>query len=87
MLKLMRSNKSKLYTDGALAPDTQSIPETIRDAIFIVKNLGERHLWVDALCITQDDEDEKAKVIGEMDLIYSRAELTPVLAKIPAIPE
>ena len=80
MLQLVQSNKSMLYTDGALVPDHQSIPQTIRDAMLTVKNLGEQYLWVDALCIVQDDKLEKAKVIGEMDLIYSRAELTLVAA-------
>jgi hypothetical protein len=80
MLQLVQSNKSMLYNEGALAPDRQSLPQTIRDAMLAVKNLGERYLWVDALCIMQDDKLEKAKVIGEMDLIYSRAELTLVAA-------
>ncbi|PMD41737.1 HET-domain-containing protein, partial [Hyaloscypha variabilis F] len=80
MLKLVQANKVELYSSGALASDKQAIPQTIRDAILVVKRLGEQYLWVDALCITQDDNVEKAKVIGEMDLIYSRANLTIVAA-------
>ncbi|KAN0098802.1 Heterokaryon incompatibility protein (HET) domain containing protein [Hyaloscypha variabilis] len=80
MLKLVQANKVELYSSGALASDKQAIPQTIRDAILVVKRLGEQYLWVDALCITQDDNVEKSKVIGEMDLIYSRANLTIVAA-------
>jgi hypothetical protein len=80
MLKLIQSNKSELYHDGALTQERQSIPRTIRDAILVVKQLRKKYIWVDALCILQDDQVEKEKVIGEMDLIYSRAELTLVAA-------
>ena len=38
--------------------------------------LGERYLWVDSLCIIQDDEDDKAIQIAAMDQIYSSSVLT-----------
>ncbi|KAK3302700.1 heterokaryon incompatibility protein-domain-containing protein [Chaetomium strumarium] len=43
-----------------------SLPATIRDAITVTRSLGIRYLWVDALCIVQDDEDDKANEIKKM---------------------
>lgn len=34
------------------------LPKTGQDAVFIVRKLGFRYLWVDSLCIIQDDEDD-----------------------------
>ena len=42
--------------------------------------LGERYLWVDSLCIVQDDKKDKAVQIAAMDLIYSSAVLTVAAA-------
>lgn len=52
------------------------LPRTICDAIKLVRKLGERYLWVDAMCIIQDDADDKATQIAGMHLIYGLAVLT-----------
>ena len=52
--------------------DTE-LPLTIRDAIDLVREIGERYLWVDSLCITQDDDDYKMGQIRLMDQIYNNA--------------
>jgi hypothetical protein len=31
-------------------------PKTFREAIGIARKLGARYLWIDSLCIVQDDE-------------------------------
>ena len=38
------------------------------------------HLWVDALCIVQDDEVEKAKEIARMQDIYSCSAVTIIVS-------
>lgn len=45
--------------------------KTFRDAIQVVRCLGYRYLWIDALCINQEDDFEKAAEIGYMDRIYA----------------
>lgn len=56
------------------------LPNTIRDAITAVRSMGERYLWVDALCIPQDDFAAKHFQIAHMATIYSSAVLTLVAA-------
>jgi hypothetical protein len=47
VLKAFKSNVEDLKRPGALAKDDIGIPDTIRDAMHLVKSLGERYLWVD----------------------------------------
>ncbi|KLU91734.1 hypothetical protein MAPG_10683 [Magnaporthiopsis poae ATCC 64411] len=56
------------------------LPRTIRDAITVTRALGQRYLWVDRLCIVQDDEANKALQIAAMASIYANAYCTIVAA-------
>ncbi len=51
------------------------IPRTISDAMQVVKYLGKRYLWVDTLCIVQDNDIDKKQQLSLMDTIYSNSEL------------
>ncbi|KAI1734602.1 hypothetical protein F4680DRAFT_437661 [Xylaria scruposa] len=46
-----------------------------RHAIHVTRGLGFRYIWIDALCIMQDDEAEKEAEIMRMDEIYSNSTL------------
>jgi hypothetical protein len=52
------------------------LPYTIQDAIEVTRSIGYRYLWVDSLCIIQDDKQDQDLQIGMMDEIYSNATLT-----------
>lgn len=52
------ANRDAFEKEGGL--DIQALPRTIFDAIELVSMMGEHYLWVDALCIVQDDEVELA---------------------------
>jgi hypothetical protein len=44
-------------------------PRTLQDAIHVTKGLGLRYIWINALCIIQDDEknwEEQAALMGEI---------------------
>jgi hypothetical protein len=47
-----------------------------RDAIRVTRALGLRYLWIDSLCIIQDDDEDKALQISTMGTIYSNSYLT-----------
>ncbi len=55
-------------------------PATLRDAIIITRRLGIRHLWIDALCIKQDSEDDWRRESSRMRDVYREATLTLVAA-------
>ena len=62
-------------------PITRSkLPRTIQDAMAVVEAIGERYLWVDALCIVQDDETELSNTLKFMHKIYENALFTIVAA-------
>ena len=68
--------RADLEVEGELSKRLEEIPRTIKDAIELVKELGERYLWVDSLCIIQDDDEDKANQIMAMDIVYGSAILT-----------
>ncbi|KAK0737331.1 heterokaryon incompatibility protein-domain-containing protein [Apiosordaria backusii] len=56
------------------------IPATIMDSIQVMKEIGMRYLWVDSLCIVQDEFETKAAAIKAMDMVYSAADLVIMAA-------
>ena len=58
----------------------ENLPKTIADTVHLVQEIGERYLWIDSLCIVQDDDYDKASYISQMDLIYACSIYTIVAA-------
>lgn len=52
------------------------LPKTFRDAIKIARQLGIRYVWIDALCIIQDDRSDWEKESAKMGAIYSTSFVT-----------
>nr|ADT63861.1 HET domain protein pin-c3 [Neurospora discreta] len=52
------------------------LPRTFQDAIEITRKLGYRYLWIDSLCIVQDDEQDWAREAALMAKVYSHASCT-----------
>lgn len=76
--KLSVINPLDFETPGALKQE--DYPRLIWDAIALCQELGQRYLWIDCLCIIQDDDNEMIKQIQAMDRIYANAWLTLVVA-------
>ena len=78
-----KTNVKSLCCPGALsaAGTWNALPTTIRDAIHLTKSLSFRYLWVDRLCIIQDDNDRKKTLLRAMPFIYANAHFTIVAAE------
>lgn len=55
---------------------SNSLPQTIEDAITVTKALGYRYIWVDKYCINQSNAEESLEQIRQMDVIYRNSALT-----------
>lgn len=77
-LTLAKANRDALGTKQTI--ERGYLSRTISDAATMVEILGERYLWVDALCIVQDDPHDLATQIPIMGQIYARSILTIVAA-------
>jgi len=52
------------------------LPPAFRDAIDIARRLDVRYLWIDSLCIIQDDQLDWQTESARMSTIYQQALLT-----------
>ncbi|KAF8856625.1 HET-domain-containing protein, partial [Acephala macrosclerotiorum] len=77
-LTTTRANLFSLMQHNSLEKAGDQLATVVRDAMIVVSVMGERYLWVDSLCIVQDDLDWKHLQISQMDLIYSQSILTIV---------
>ncbi|OTA98160.1 hypothetical protein M426DRAFT_17692 [Hypoxylon sp. CI-4A] len=71
-IKLLSSNKVE-FERGILS---DALPKTLQDAVACTRELGYSYLWVDALCIVQDSDEDKLQEIGNMASIYRNAAVT-----------
>ncbi|KAK0622007.1 heterokaryon incompatibility protein-domain-containing protein [Bombardia bombarda] len=61
------------YRDGI---DLSSMPKTIQDAVTVCRKIGARYLWVDSLCIIQNDTADLGVELGQVPRIYQSALVT-----------
>jgi len=74
------SKPNTLRRDSSISSKNKQISRSVLDTMDLVRQIGQRYLWVDALCIVQDDESEKRRLIHGMDSIYENATLTVIAA-------
>ncbi|KAH9824496.1 HET-domain-containing protein [Teratosphaeria destructans] len=53
-----------------------ALPATIGDAIKVAEGLGIQYLWVDSMCIVQDDRNDMLEQIANMHNIYRGSAIT-----------
>lgn len=69
MPKLLRHNK-KLFRRGI---DVRTLPKVFQEAIEVCHFLDIRYIWIDALCLVQDDKLDYAREIVQMGTIHRHA--------------
>ncbi|KAK1837581.1 het domain-containing protein [Colletotrichum chrysophilum] len=68
-------------TTETIGEFSQSIPwggltKTFQDAMLVAKHIGIRYIWIDSLCIVQDDAQDWALEASRMASVYENAHLT-----------
>jgi hypothetical protein len=53
--------------------DFADFPPVFRDAVEVSRWLGVRYIWIDALCIVQDDKEDWRKEAAKMGRVYENA--------------
>ena len=61
----LEERMTRIFIDG--------LSNTFRDAVRITRELGERYLWIDSICIIQDGSDDWIEQSALMADIYGRA--------------
>lgn len=81
-LRLTKARMEELQVPGVLARSEyrKGIPQTIQDAMNLTESVGVEYLWVDTLCMPQDDMEVKQEIMQQMYLVYSNAVFTIVAA-------
>lgn len=72
VLKTTTSNLTQHYKEIPL----NSMPKSIQDAVRVCRGLDITYLWVDSLCIVQDDHDAWLQDASMMNLIYLNSHIT-----------
>ncbi|CAH0057394.1 unnamed protein product [Clonostachys solani] len=71
----LKTTKSTLDAHTANIP-FQDLPKTFQDAAITCRRLGIRFLWIDSLCIIQDDDEDWQIQSAQMASIYENSTLT-----------
>ena len=61
---------------GYMLVNEHSLPQSVTDPVELCQDLGIPYLWVDCLCIPQNNPHDKHVQINNMERIYSEAYLT-----------
>lgn len=77
-LLLCSDNLDRLSTPDVLIDENEDVPKTFIDALEVAERFDIPYLWIDALCILQDNADQLLSHMNCMDSIYSSATLTIV---------
>jgi hypothetical protein len=71
-LRALKANIQAMLTGIYLG----DLPKTFQDAVRITRSLGIRYLWIDCLCIIQDDPQDWEQQAAAMSSVYRHAYLT-----------
>jgi hypothetical protein len=74
--KIAQRTTRKNIASHCIGIDTNLLPQSFRDAITVTRKLGVRYLWIDAICIIQDDYADWSEQAPLMGKIYQNAYCT-----------
>jgi hypothetical protein len=78
-----KANIMALQAPNGVYEYLRYFPKAVKEAIELVRDLGERYIWVDSLCIVHDSRDSLKLNLNMMDQIYGNAHFTICAADNP----
>ncbi|KAF1835041.1 HET-domain-containing protein, partial [Decorospora gaudefroyi] len=63
----------------------EHLPRTVQDAAIVCNGLEMKYLWIDAFCIIQDDDADKANEIFAMAHVYRNASVTIAASRAASV--
>ena len=82
--KLYQDELARLSRKDSLVDMKAEMTRTIQDVMMLVEGLKLRYLWLDSLCLVQDDPIDLENGIRTMDQIFESAWVTIVAAEGPS---
>ncbi|CAG8983181.1 hypothetical protein HYALB_00004008 [Hymenoscyphus albidus] len=79
---LLRTTVNNLDVHKEAIP-WDDLPKTFQDAISVARQLGIDYLWIDSLCIVQDDEDDWIRESQTMCEVYQNSFVTIAATSAP----
>jgi hypothetical protein len=73
-LRAVKSNYDDLKSNISMS----KLSKNFTEAVVLTRALGLRYLWIDSLCIIQDDAEDWRREAASMFQVYSSAEVTIV---------
>jgi hypothetical protein len=64
------------YGEMLSAISVTMLPRTLQDAIHVTRQLGQKYIWIDAICIIQDSTSDWERESATMASVYRNAYLT-----------
>lgn len=64
------------YAERLAGIPLKDLPKTFRDAVKVTKHIRVKYLWIDSLCIIQDDIEDWKQEAANMGAVYEYARLT-----------
>ncbi|KAF2830914.1 hypothetical protein CC86DRAFT_246452, partial [Ophiobolus disseminans] len=77
---LLQNNLAEMLECNSLIKVASQLGQVVHDAIKVCEDLKIPYLWIDSLCIVQDNMEDKSAQIQNMDRIYSKSYVTLVVA-------
>ncbi len=74
--RTFRTTKADVQGRKERLIEVSDLPKTFRDAICVTRNLGVPYLWIDSLCIIQNDAEDWNRESKRMEQVFSSAYCT-----------
>ncbi|OCL15246.1 HET-domain-containing protein [Glonium stellatum] len=78
--KNLKTKKAEDGTETVFLELPKELPQVIEETIQLVRDIEEKYVWIDAICILHDDPEHLKAHINAMDAVYANSLVTVIAA-------